>query len=186
MKDQDEQVRIPIVTQTISLSDLAAAQAVDPSQDNSITIRYDASRDAGGDPAVYLVLDSSNLCKLPTDILSGLGIGRDHKDVDGDPAFFVGDQDTLRLLVDTDRFQNFKADLIDAAEDHGIMVQDAHGDLRALCGPNGDIGVPDMPSFVHAGLDRIGTQIALSILEMERRDWMMSVNAERDYGSGPE
>lgn len=155
--------------QAVDLSSLAENQSV-PLMDD-ITLRYDAGQNASGDPVVFMVIDTKHLCQLPTDLLSGLGVGADREDRLGDPTFFVGDESCMKLIVDTDAFPSFKADLIDISEEHGIRLVDAIGDLKMLCGDNGDIGIPDMPAYVHAGMERIDTQVALSALEDERREF---------------
>lgn len=156
------------MSQITSLSALAEIQAHHHDTPGDITLRYDASRDADGDPVVYAVLHDADLVKLPTDLLSGLGIGADSMDQDGDPVFFVGDETSLRLYVDTDRFENFKADLVDIAEEEGLVLMDARGDLALLRGGGAEISVPDMPAFVHAGMERVETTEAIATIAMQR------------------
>jgi hypothetical protein len=174
------------MTKNVTLAGLAQAQAVYDAPADAITLHYDAARDCDGDPVVYAVLSGDDLCKLPTDLLSGLGIGADRNDVQGDPAFFVGDDETLRLYVDTDVYPNFKADLIDVAEDHGIKLYDAHGDLHHLTGGGPDIAVPDMPAFVHAGFERIDTSFAIAAISQQRMQDMRLIKRAANDDPGPE
>lgn len=178
------------MNQTLNLASLAVAQAIPPDHADGITLRYDASIDGDGDPVVYAVIESSDLCKLPIDVLSGLGIGADRQDQIGDSVFFVGDDASLRLLVDTDVFPSFKADLEDITSDHGITLYNAQGDLHALCGPDGDIIVPNMPAFVHAGMGRIATDVALAMLTEERLEMTARLTTSNgkddDNGFGPQ
>jgi len=174
------------LTMTLNLAGLATAQAAPLLHDDGITLRYDAGRDSNGDPVVFAVIDSEDLCQLPVDVLSGLGVGPDRADRQGDPVFFAGRNDVMRLYVDTDAFPNFKADLVDIADDHGIRLYDAIGDLKALCGTHGDIAAPDMPAYVHAGFERISSDVALSMLVDQRRDLQSAMPRKDENGSGSE
>ncbi len=171
---------------TTSLSDLAKSHAVHPPLADAITLHYDAGVDADGDPVVYAVVHMDDLCKLPTDLLSGLGVGADHVDMNGDPAFFVGDDTTMKLYVDTDAYPAFKADLTDIVEDLGLVLKDAHGDLRILLGRGDDIATPDMPAYVHAGFERIDTAEALETLYRERHLEHGYAPRRDEDGSGPQ
>jgi hypothetical protein len=174
------------VIHTTDLAGLAQAQAIPLPYVDAITIRYDAGVDSDGDPVVYAVVDSEDLCKLPVDVLSSLGVGADRQDIDGDPVFFAGNDHVLRLFVDTDAYPSFKADLIDIAEDHGLDLRDAHGDLRALCGGQNDIGKPNMPAFVHAGHERIDSNVALAMLAYERQATPVIYIGKEDDAPGSE
>lgn len=175
------------MTQIAHLAVLAQAQAFQPPAPEAITLRYDAARDADGDPVVYAVLSAEDLRKVPSDLLSGLGVGADKRDVQGDPVFFVGNDAGLSLYVDTDVFPNFKADLIDIAADLGMPLRDAEGDLKMLCAGGLDMAIPDMPAFVHAGMERIDTAVAIATLELERDQShrLARKMREDDQGSEP-
>lgn len=172
------------MTQHINLAGLALAQAIHQPPMEAITLRYDASRNAANEPVIYAYVTSMDICKLPTDVLSGLGVGADRVENNGDPVFFVGDDEELRLYVDTEVYPSFKADLQDIAEQHGIPLRDAHGDLRALTGSNGDVGLPDMPAFVHAGLERIDCASALATISIERDQMLYAIRKEPNDGPG--
>ncbi|MFG6573550.1 hypothetical protein ACGYLO_18300 [Sulfitobacter sp. 1A13353] len=174
------------MTHTTSLAGLAKAHELHPPLQDAITLHYDAGVDADGDPVVFAVLHLDDLAKLPTDLLSGLGIGADHDDVNGDPAFFVGDDLSMKLYVDTDAYPAFKADLMDIVEDLGLVLKDAHGDLRLLMGEGNDIATPDMPAFVHAGFERINTAEAIEMLYRERHLEHGYAARRDDDGSGPQ
>jgi hypothetical protein len=171
---------------TTSLSGLAKSHALHPPQRDAITLHYDAGIDADGDPIVFAVLGMDDLCKLPTDLLSGLGVGADRIDAGGDPVFFVGDAVSMKLYVDTDSYPAFKADLTDIVEDLGMALLDAHGDLRMLMGSGNDIATPDMPAFVHAGFERINTDEALETLYRERHLQNGYAPRREDDSSGPQ
>ncbi|HDZ51491.1 hypothetical protein LCGC14_0112400 [marine sediment metagenome] len=171
---------------TTSLSGLAKSHAHHPPQRDSVTLRYDAGVDADGDPVVYAVLGMDDLCKLPTDLLSGLGVGSDRRDAGGDAVFFIGDEVSMKLYVDTDTYPAFKADLTDIVEDLDMTLLDAHGDLRMLMGDGDDIATPDMPAFVHAGFERINTAEALETLYRERHLEKGYAPRRGDDSSGPQ
>ena len=174
------------MTHTTGLEGLGNSQKLHPPLHEAITLHYDAGVDADGDPVVFAVLHMEDLAKLPTDLLSGLGVGADHVDISGDPAFFVGDDMTMKLYVDTDAYPAFKADLMDIVEDLGLVLKDAHGDLRLLMGNGDDIATPDMPAYVHAGFERIDTAEALETLYRERHLTQGYAPRRDEDGSGPQ
>lgn len=144
-----------------------------------IVIEYDVARDEDGEPLVYSVISEDSLRHIPSDILAGVGIsGEAFRQ--GDPAFFVGDDEHLRLYVDVDKFPTFIDDLADQGQEEGLKVFNSIGNLAATMNDAGMIIPPAVPAFVEMGLDQIDNDVAIAQVDVMRIDAEREKRAARD------
>lgn len=154
----------------MSLSPVQNAASSDGHPSQGITVGYDTALDVDGDPVVLLRLDMHGLALMPRELLESLAVTPGRRDKDGDPVFFVGKDDDVFLMVDTDRYPDLKRSLRELGDEAGITVDDNLSELRALCTEAGDIGTPDMPGWVKAGHERVATAEALERLHQLRAE----------------
>ncbi|MFX4300091.1 hypothetical protein [Pseudosulfitobacter pseudonitzschiae] len=142
---------------------LDTAMEMQAAPPGAIRIRFDAGRQ-GIDPIVYACVNSEDLCRIPPDELSVLGIGADMSDDGGDPIFFMGTTSELHLYVDLDAYPNFQSMLAEIARSNGLCLAIARGDWAAMTDDAGEVVAPDIPGFVRLGYEKVSPDIALVIL----------------------
>lgn len=146
----------------------------------AVRIHFDAGRQ-GVDPIIYARVDAADLCRIPTDELSVLGIGSDMPDAGGDPIFFAGNDSDLFLYVDLDAYPNFQSEMAAVVQSRGLCLAIARGDWAAMTNDEGEFIAPDIPGFVSDGYQKISPSVALVILEEMNSEWR-----KRSDDQGPE
>jgi hypothetical protein len=141
-------------------------------------MEFDLGR-AGADPIVYACVNADHLASLPVDELSVLGVGADMSNEAGDSVFFVGDDKDLVLYVDTDDYPDFRNDLGDIANAHGINLSVAEGQWASMLDNSADFVAPDVPGFVSRGYQKIDPDVALVLLEKRAIEKRLSDDDQR-------
>ncbi len=120
---------------------------------DGVLLRYDGVT-TGGVPKVFAVVTLADLAKVPKDVISDLELlTRGTDDVlRGSPdAFFRKTPAGTALYVDTDVYEMFVDDILEAAGERGIAVLNAVGDLRLMTRRDGEMAPGRVPAFVANG-----------------------------------
>ncbi|MXX91815.1 MAG: hypothetical protein F4Y68_21660 [Boseongicola sp. SB0665_bin_10] len=139
-----------------------------------IRLGYDVAPDIDGDPVVLARIDMDDMARIPARFvdafLADLDLSGASQDAAGDPAFFVGDDDHLFLMMDTDRFPFIKVDLAHFAKLTEAEIVESLDGIRAACTEDFRIQAPGMPEWIRAGQERVDTHLAFDRLSAARPD----------------
>lgn len=173
---------------------IPAPTALIESRDASILVRYDGvttktqpapGAEAKAHQIIWFVIPGGDLAKLPESVLEGLDLAARRPDgsfTTSKNAFFVSSAAGVSLYVDSDIHEGFLENLASAAEDAGLKVFNARGDIvKNMLGQNGDIDPPLVPAYVANGHSRVPTLESLAIIR-EMRDARQQNDIQKPSG----